>query len=140
MNDETPQAWWDLPAQALAAQMATLVAANDGDTDLFWELFYFYNHLMRKAGGAPLEIVERATAVVDFFHGQGGGQFEAMFHELVARAYLSAGRSVDGALALERMMAEAIEDQHSEILELANDTWAVSAQETAILDLSLIHI
>ena len=135
MDPDEPQAWWDLPAPALAAQMARLVEVNEDETDLFWELFYFYNHLMTQARDAPLEIVERASAVVAFFHGQGGGQFEAMFHELVARAYLQAGRSVDGALALERMMAEAIEDQHAEILELANDAWAVSAHEIATLDL-----
>lgn len=122
-----PPAWWGTPPSDLAGILAEIVAETtdeyDPETDLFWILFEYYNHLMGSA--EPLVAATHGDAVVAFFRSAGDRRFEAMFLELVARTRLNCGELDAGLAAFERMAEIHVADgQKAEVSELAQDVWS----------------
>jgi tetratricopeptide (TPR) repeat protein len=119
-----PQPWFDDRAYRLSARLQALAAAHHDETDLFWRLFDFYNHLMLRAerGEAAAARDQAQTAVVVFGR-LGLGMFEAMFLEAIARLALQEHDLLGGVEAMERMSNLATADQAAEVLELAEDVW-----------------
>jgi len=121
-----PPEWWGASPIDLAAVLAEIVAETaeeyEPETDLFWILFEYYNHLM--ASVEPRVAATHGDAVVAFFRDAGDQRFEAMLLELVARTRLDGGDLDDGLAAFERMAEIHVADgQEAEVSELAQDVW-----------------
>lgn len=126
-NRSEPPAWWGTPPNDLSAVLAEIVAETaeeyEPETDLFWILFEYYNHLM--ASVKPRVAATHGDAVVAFFREAGDQRFEAMFLELVARTRLDSGDLDAGLAAFERMAEVHVADgQEVEVSALAQDVWA----------------
>lgn len=117
------ESWWETGPTELPAVLARLQHEADDETDLFWLMFDYYNHLMAKGSAYAVQSVALGQEAAHYFRERRYALFEAMFLELVARSALSAGDLVTGLAAFEQMAEIHREDQRSELLELAGDVW-----------------
>lgn len=121
-NFDGTTAWFLLYNEALASRLGAMIDQHEDETDLFWALFDFYNHLMTK-GHDDGALLSQAYTSVEVFRERGEAYFEAMFLEAVARLSVQTDDLPAGLHAMEQMAACATPDQSSDVAELAKDIW-----------------
>ncbi|MBZ9658695.1 hypothetical protein LB523_06530 [Mesorhizobium sp. ESP-6-4] len=119
-----PPAWWASSAVDLPNVLVRLCRESVG-SDLFWELFDYYNHLVSEGVASSLDIIDRVEVVIAFFNGENQPMYEVMFLELLSRVAMSAGKLSKGLAAFERMAEIHTEEyQRRDVIELAGDMWS----------------
>lgn len=123
MDDEDQPAWFQFQGQALA-DVVSAQAADLEETDLFWAMFDFYNHLMMAAkAGERVDALAQARTLIPLFHALDEPRYEALFLEAEVRLTLGLSSLRDSLTALERFANCAVEDQYEEVAELAQEVW-----------------
>lgn len=124
MDAADAHSWFAEGGEALSARLCGLSEAAEDDTDLYWVLFDFYNHLMaRSLRGEAEQARSQAATAAETFRALKMAQAEAMFLEAVARITFELGDQRAALDALERMAAQATAEQASDVAALAKDLW-----------------